>query len=74
LYLPDLFPIRVRATGAGIAMNIGRFVTAGGVLAAGSLSNWFHGDYSVIGGACALVYAAGMFAAFWAPNTSAKQL
>jgi MFS family permease len=74
LYLPELFPTRVRATGAGIAMNIGRFVTAGGVLAAGSLSNWFHGDYSAIGAACALVYAAGMLAAFWAPNTTAKQL
>ena len=37
LYLPELFPVRIRATGAGVAMNIGRFVTAGGVLAAGSL-------------------------------------
>jgi SHS family sialic acid transporter-like MFS transporter len=74
LYLPELFPTRVRATGAGIAMNIGRFVTAGGVLAAGSLSNWFHGDYSAIGAACALVYAAGMLAIFWAPNTKGKQL
>jgi MFS family permease len=74
LYLPELFPIQVRATGAGIAMNIGRFVTAGGVLAAGSLSSLFHGDYAAIGGVCALVYAAGMIAAFWAPNTTAKQL
>ena len=31
LYLPELFPVEVRATGAGVAMNIGRFVTAGGV-------------------------------------------
>lgn len=74
LYLPELFPTRVRATGAGIAMNIGRFVTAGGVLAAGYLSNWFHGDYSAIGAACALVYALGMLAIFWAPNTTDKHL
>jgi hypothetical protein len=32
-------------------MNIGRFVTAGGVLAAGSLSKWFYSDYSAIGAA-----------------------
>ena len=37
LYLPELFPVHVRATGAGVSMNIGRFVTAGGVLAAGCL-------------------------------------
>ena len=55
-------------------MNIGRFVTAGGVLAAGYLSNWFHGDYSAIGATCALVYASGIIAIFWAPNTSDKQL
>jgi MFS family permease len=74
LYLPELFPTRVRASGAGIAMNIGRFVTAGGVLAAGYLSNWFHSDYSAIGAACAVVYAAGMVVIFWAPNTTGKQL
>jgi MFS transporter, SHS family, sialic acid transporter len=74
LYLPELFPIRVRATGAGIAMNIGRFVTAGGVLGAGYLSHWFHSDYSAIGAACALVYAAGMVVIFWAPNTTGKEL
>lgn len=74
LYLPELFPTRVRATGAGIAMNIGRFVTAGGVLAAGSLSKWFHSDYSSIGAACALVYALGIFAVYWAPDTTEKKL
>jgi MFS family permease len=74
LYLPELFPTRVRATGAGIAMNIGRFVTAGGVLAAGSLSKWFHSDYSAIGAACALVYALGIMVIYWAPDTSEKPL
>jgi len=69
LYLPELFPTRVRATGAGIAVNTGRFMTAGGVLAAGALFAWFQKDYSAIGAACALVYALGMILAFWAPRT-----
>jgi MFS transporter, SHS family, sialic acid transporter len=73
LYLPELFPIRVRATGAGIAMNIGRFVTTGGVLAAGSLSKWFRSDYSAIGATCAFVYVAGMLLIFLAPNTADKK-
>ena len=33
LYLPELFPTRVRAAGSGIAYNVGRFATAVGVLA-----------------------------------------
>jgi MFS family permease len=74
LYLPELFPIRVRASGAGVAMNIGRFVTAGGVLAAGSLSQWFHSDYSAIGAACGFVYLAGVLLIFWAPNTVDKKI
>ena len=36
LYLPELFPTHVRATGSGISYNVGRFATAGGVLAAGA--------------------------------------
>ena len=41
LYLPELFPTRVRATGTGIAYNTGRFVTAVGVFGAGALARWF---------------------------------
>src|SRR5690606_34972672 len=48
LYLPELFPTHVRASGAGVSMNIGRFATAGGVLAAGSLFAWFGGDYAML--------------------------
>ena len=32
-YLPELFPTRLRSTGAGFCYNIGRVVTAGGVFA-----------------------------------------
>ncbi|MEX2091591.1 MAG: hypothetical protein WD971_02890, partial [Pirellulales bacterium] len=71
LYLPELFPISVRATGAGISMNIGRFVTAISILAIGSQ---FKGDYSEIGAACALIYALGLVIVFWAPNTAGKSL
>jgi MFS family permease len=74
LYLPELFPIEVRATGAGLAMNIGRFVTAAGVLGAGWLFVFFDSSYSAIGAACALVYALGMVIVFWAPNTAGKSL
>jgi predicted MFS family arabinose efflux permease len=74
LYLPELFPVEVRATGAGLSMNIGRFVTAGGVLGAGWLFVHFKGSYPAIGAACGLIYALGMLVAFWAPNTEGKEL
>lgn len=70
LYLPELFPVQVRATGAGLAMNIGRFATAGGVLAAGSLFTYFDGGYPAIGAACAMIYAFGMIVIYWMPRTN----
>lgn len=72
LYLPELFPVHVRATGAGVSMNIGRFATAGGVLAAGALFTWFDSDYSAIGAACSLIYALGMLVILWAPRTNSQ--
>ena len=71
LYLPELFPVQVRATGAGLSMNIGRFVTAAAVLWIGTQ---FKGDYSEIGAACALIYGLGMLVIFWAPNTASRSL
>lgn len=74
LFLPELFPTRVRATGAGLAMNTGRFATAGGVLVAGLLFTALGGSYPVIGTFAAFIYALGMVAIFWAPDTSGKNL
>ncbi len=70
LYLPELFPVHIRATGAGVSMNIGRFATAGGVLAAGALFSTFENDYAAIGAACSLIYALGVLVILCAPKTS----
>jgi MFS family permease len=74
LYLPELFPTRVRATGAGLAMNAGRFATAFGVLATGILFSMTGGSYPVIGTYAALIYALGMIAIVWAPDTSQTKM
>lgn len=74
LYLPELFPTKVRATGSGIAYNTGRFATAGGVFAAGTLVVWFGGDFAKVGAVMGLIYALGMIAIWWAPETSNKDL
>jgi MFS transporter, SHS family, sialic acid transporter len=74
LYLPELFPTRVRATGSGIAYNVGRFATAAGLFAAGSLVSFFGGDYSRVGAVMALIYALGMIVIWFAPDTTNKSL
>jgi MFS family permease len=71
LYLPELFPTRVRATGSGLAYNSGRFATAFGVLAAGFLFTALGGDYPKVGTICASIYALGFIVIWWAPVTNA---
>lgn len=74
LYLPELFPTRVRATGSGLAYNSGRFATAGGVLLAGLLFTALGGDYPRVGTICALIYAFGIVVIWWAPDTTGQTL
>jgi MFS family permease len=62
VYLPSVFPLEVRAAGSGLAYNAGRFVTAAGVLAAGTLFTALGGDYVQVGSLCSLVYALGIVA------------
>ncbi len=74
LYLPELFPTRVRAAGSGIAYNVGRFATALGVLAAGALFGAMGGSYPKVGATCGLIYLLGLIVIWWAPDTTDKKL
>lgn len=74
LCLPELFPTRVRATGAGLSYNFGRFLVAGAVLAAGALTHFFGGDYAKAGAIMGLIYGLGMFAIWFTPDTTGKKL
>jgi MFS family permease len=74
LYLPELFPTRVRATGSGLAMNTGRFATALGVLLSGVLFATLGGSYPTIGSFGAAIYALGAIAIWFAPDTSRAEL
>jgi len=51
-YLPELFPTRLRATGAGFCYNSGRIITAIGPFLVGSIAasraNVLHGAFSVL--------------------------
>jgi MFS family permease len=68
LYLPELFPTSVRATGIGLTYNAGRIATACGILAAGELMRRFEGDYARVGEWASWVYALGMLVILAAPR------
>lgn len=73
LYLPEIFPTRVRATGQGLAFNFGRIFAAAGALQMGELVRELGGNYASAGATITLIYAAGVL--IWlAPETKGKPL
>ncbi len=74
LYLPELFPTRVRATGQGIAYNAGRVLAAVGALQMGALMAYFGNSYARAGEVLSLVYAVGLFVVWLAPETKGQPL
>jgi MFS family permease len=74
LYLPELFPTRVRATGQGVSYNSGRILAAAGALLQGSLVQSFGGSYARAGAIVTLVYLLGMVLIWLAPETKGKPL
>jgi MFS transporter, SHS family, sialic acid transporter len=83
LYLPELFPTRVRATGQGVSYNTGRIFAAFGALFAGQLVLSFAGGkdaanmasaYAKMGGTITFVYVIGMILIWFAPETKGKPL
>jgi MFS family permease len=74
LYLPELFPTRVRATAQGFAYNAGRVFAAVGAVQMGALMQTFDGSYAKAGAVITLVYVVGMALIWIAPETKGKPL
>lgn len=74
LYLPELFPTRVRATGQGLAFNFGRILAAVGAWQMGSLMGFFGNSYPKAGATIVLVYLVGAVAIWFAPETKDRPL
>ncbi|HWO02243.1 MAG TPA: MFS transporter [Blastocatellia bacterium] len=73
IYLPELFPTRVRTSGVGLCYNLGRVVTAGGVLITGTLVGFF-GSYAKAASAVSLIYVLGMLVLIFARETRGERL
>lgn len=65
LFLPEMFPTRVRATGSGVSFNSGRIVSAIVVLATSGL---VVSDYAATGSMTSWVYAGGMIVILLVPK------
>lgn len=74
LYLPELFPTRVRATGQGICYNSGRIFAAVGAVQMGHLMSYYQGSYAQAGATITLIYAVGLFVIWLGPETKGKPL
>jgi SHS family sialic acid transporter-like MFS transporter len=74
LYLPELFPTRVRATGQGLGYNFGRILAAVGALVQGRLVGYYEGSYAKAGATVTLIYIVGMVLIWLAPETKDRPL
>lgn len=78
IYLPELFPTRLRSTGTSFCYNAGRFVAAIGPLALGLLtSRVFAGTAEPMrhaGVAMCVVFFIGLLTLPWAPETRGEPL
>jgi MFS family permease len=74
LYLPEIFPTRVRATGQGLSFNFGRVLASVAALYMGQLVAVLGGDYALASANITLVYVFGMVLIWLAPETKGKPL
>lgn len=83
LYLPELFPTKVRATGQGFGFNFGRILAAIGTLQMSALLPHFsthktvaglYGGIPVVCSYICAIYLVGMVLIWFAPETKGKPL
>jgi MFS transporter, SHS family, sialic acid transporter len=73
LYLPELFPTRVRATGQGFCYNFGRILSAIGVLLTTFIFS-LQGNFAQTSAIVCLVYVVGIGLAWFIPETRGQPL
>lgn len=73
LFLPELFPTRVRSTGSGISFNSGRIIAAMVVIFVGLRMHAFQGDYARVGFWSGLIYVVGMIIIWLAPRSTTQE-
>jgi MFS family permease len=73
IYLPELFPTAIRATGAGFCFNVGRILASAGPFLTGLLVTAL-GGFGQAASAIALIYLLGLLILPFAPETKGRPL
>jgi len=73
IYLPELYPTRIRATGAGFCFNAGRILASTGPFLTGFLVTSL-GSFGEAASAVALIYLVGLAILPFAPETKGQPL
>jgi len=73
IYLPELYPTRLRATGAGFCFNVGRVLASAGPFLTGFLVTAL-GGFGRAASAIALIYLFGLLILPFAPETKGQPL
>ncbi len=74
LYLPELFPTAVRATGQGFAFNFGRIIAAIGGLQTANLMLFFDNSFPKAASVMAAIYLVGLGIIWLGPETKDRPL
>jgi MFS family permease len=73
IYLPELYPTAIRATGAGFCFNAGRLLAASGPFVTGYLVSVL-GSFGRAASSIALIYLVGLLILLFAPETRGRPL
>lgn len=73
IYLAELYPTRLRATGQGFCFNFGRILAATGPLLTGFLVSSL-GSYAKAVTVVSMIYIVGIITLYWARETNGKPL
>jgi MFS family permease len=74
LYLPELFPTAVRATGQGFAYNFGRIAAAIGGLQTANLIKFFDNSFPNAASCVVGIYVVGLVIVWFGPETKGQPL
>jgi len=74
LYLPELFPTAVRATGQGFAFNFGRIIAAVGGLQTANLMRFFDDSFPKAASVMCAIYVVGLAVVWLGPETRGRAL